>query len=324
MGKDTPLVSSRRLANAEGDPVAVVRVRNLQTTIQGPKDAWGRGSKQQPLLISAEVSLTHAFPSSSSDDKVASDTVHYGLLSKSILSTLDTLPRSALSLSDVLNRLWVDLTGFQYTGVKEPSAQNTKAFLDTGLIRRLSVSLVLPKASLMGTAIRLSGSCLFADSAVTSRSLELGLEGIRVPTLIGVNSNERNAKQVVITNIRIDEYQTAHDDYAVIESIIVDGWWTNMLIVTKAMSESSFETLEALAASLAFHIARELRTKRDDFYGQIIRIGLEKPTAVPLAEAACVELTVKTEDVKIEVSKTKDVRFDDTRNQIAHSNDRKS
>ncbi|KAL6919309.1 hypothetical protein FSST1_003335 [Fusarium sambucinum] len=306
MGKETPLVSSRRLSNAEGDPVAVVRVRNLQTTIQGPKDAWGRGSKQQPLLISAEVSLTHAFPSSSADDKVDSDTVHYGLLSKSILSTLEKLPNSALSLSDVLNRLWVDLTGFQYTGVKDPSAKQTKAFLQTSLIRRLSVSLVLPKASLMGSAIRLTGSCLFVDSAITARSLELGLEGIRVPTLIGVNSNERNAKQVVITNIKIDEYQTAHDDYAVIESIIVD-----------AMSESSFETLEALAASLAFHIARELRTKRDDFYGEIIRIGLEKPTAVPLAEAACVELTVKTEDVKIEVSKTKDVRFDDTRNKVA-------
>ncbi|RGP67268.1 hypothetical protein FLONG3_8559 [Fusarium longipes] len=306
MGKETPLVSSRRLSNAEGDPVAIVRVRNLQTTIQGPKDAWGRGSKQQPLLISAEVSLTHAFPSSSSDDKVASDTVHYGLLSKSILSTLEKLPRSALSLNDVLNRLWVDLTGFQYTGVKEASSEQTKAFLDTSLIRRLSISLVLPKASLMGSAIRLTGSCLFVDSAITARSLELGLEGIRVPTLIGVNSNERNAKQVVITNIRIDEYQTDHDNYAVIESVIVD-----------AMSESSFETLEALAASLAFHIARELRTKRDDFYGEIIRIGLEKPTAVPLAEAACVELTVKTEDVKIEVSKTKDVRFDDTRNKVA-------
>ncbi|KAM0399780.1 hypothetical protein ACHAQC_003062 [Fusarium culmorum] len=307
MGKETPLVSSRRLSNAEGDPVAVVRVRNLQTTIQGPKDAWGRGSKQQPLLISAAVSLTHAFPSSSADDEV-SDTVHYGLLSKSILSTLEKLPKSALSLSDVLNRLWVDLTGFQYTGVKDPSAEQTKAFLQTSLIRRLSISLVLPKASLMGSAIRLTSSCLFVDSAITARSLELGLEGIRVPTLIGVNSNERKAKQVVITNIRIDEYQTAHDDYAVIESIIVD-----------AMSESSFETLEALAASLAFHIARELRTKRDDFYGEIIRIGLEKPTAVPLAEAACVELTVKTEDVKIEVSKTKDVRFDDTRNRVAGS-----
>jgi dihydroneopterin aldolase len=222
MGKEIPLVSSRRLSNAEGDPVAVVRVRNLQTTIQGPKDAWGRGSKQQPLLISAEVSLTHAFPSSSSHDKVASDTVHYGLLSKSILSTLEKLPKSALSLSDILNRLWVDLTGYLYTGVKEPSAEHTKAFLDIGLIRRLSVSLVLPKASLMGSAIKLSGSCLFTDSAITARSLELGLEGIRVPTLIGVNSNERNAKQVVITNIRIDEYETSHDDYAVIESVVVD------------------------------------------------------------------------------------------------------
>ncbi|KAM0564307.1 hypothetical protein ACHAPJ_000517 [Fusarium lateritium] len=313
MGKETPIISSRRLANAEGDPVAVVRVRNLQTIIQGPKDAWGRGSKQQPLLISAEVSLTHPFPSSSSDDKVASDTVHYGLLSKSILGTLGKLPKSALSLSDVLNRIWVDLTGHQYNGVKEPSAEHVKPFLDASLIRRLSVSLVLPKASLMGSAIRLSGSCLFTDSAITARSLELGLEGIRVPTLIGVNSNERNAKQVVVTNVRIDEYEATHDNYASIESIIVD-----------AMSESTFETLEALAASLAFHIARELRTKRDDFYGEIIRIGLEKPTAVPLADAACVELTVRTEDVKIEVSKTKDVRFDDTRNKVAGLKDVKA
>lgn len=90
------------------------------------------------------------------------------------------------------------------------------------------------------------------------------------------------------------------------------------------MSESSFETLEALAASIAFHIARELRAKRDDFYGEIIRIGLEKPTAVPLAEAACVELTVRTKDVKTEVSKTKDVRFDDTRNKFAESGDGKA
>ena len=96
------------------------------------------------------------------------------------------------------------------------------------------------------------------------------------------------------------------------------------LTLTQAMSESTFETLEALAASLAFHIARELRTKRDDFYGEIIRIGLEKPTAVPLADAACVELTVRTEDVKIEVSKTKDVRFDDTRNKVAGLKDVKA
>ncbi|KAF5018652.1 hypothetical protein F66182_9357 [Fusarium sp. NRRL 66182] len=311
MGKETPLISSRRLSNAEGDPVAVVRVRNLQAVIQGPKDAWGRGSKQQPLLISAGVSLTHPFPSSSSDDKVASDTVHYGLLSKSILGTLEKLPKSALSLSDVLNRIWIDLTGYRYDGVREPSAEKTRPFLDSSLIRRLSVSLVLPKASLMGSAIRLSGSCLFADSAITARSLELSIEGVRVPTLIGVNSNERNAKQVVVANVRIDEYETTHDDYAIMEGVI-------------AMSESSFETLEALAASLAFHIARKLRTHRDDFYGEIIRIGLEKPTAVPLADAACVELTVRTEDVKIEVSKTKDVRFDDSRNKVACAKDVKS
>lgn len=64
------------------------------------------------------------------------------------------------------------------------------------------------------------------------------------------------------------------------------------------MIASSYETLEALAADLSVHIAKQLRSKREEIYGAIIRIGLEKPTAVPLADAACVELTVKTEDVK--------------------------
>ncbi|KAF5006128.1 hypothetical protein FDECE_7466 [Fusarium decemcellulare] len=294
MSKEAPIVSSRRLSNAEGDPVATIRVRNLQTTIQGPKDAWGRGAKPQPLLVSAEVSLTRAFGPSSSDDKVASDTVHYGLLSKAILSTLDTLPKDGLSLSDVLNRLWVQLTGFRYNGLKEGQA---RPFLDNSVIRRLTISLVLPKASLMGSAIRLSGSCLFSKSSITARSLELGLEGLRVPTLIGVNSNERKAKQVVVANVRIDEYETMYDDYAVLEGVVVD-----------ALSESSFETLEALAADLSIHIARELRSKREEFYGAIIRIGLEKPTAVPLADAACVELAVKTDAVKIDEARIERAR----------------
>ncbi|WAO83786.1 FolB domain-containing protein [Fusarium falciforme] len=293
MAGEAPIVSSRRLSNDEGDPVAVVRVRNLQTTIQGPKDAWGRGAKQQPLLVSAEVSLTQPFGTSSADDKVASDTVHYGLLSKAILSTLGRLPKSALSLSDVLNELWIDLTGFRYNGLRGPSTSESKSFLDIAFIRRLTISLVLPKASLMGSAIRLSGSALFSNSSLTSRSLELGLEGLRVPTLIGVNSNERTAKQVVIANVRIDEYETMYDDYAVLESVVVD-----------AMIASSYETLEALAADLSVHIAKQLRSKREEFYGAIIRIGLEKPTAVPLADAACVELTVKTEDVKIDETQT--------------------
>ena len=74
-----------------GEPNAVVRVRNLQYTIKGPQDAWGRPGRPQPVLVSAEVSLYQPFKSSSSKDVVASDTVHYGLLSKSILATLGRL-----------------------------------------------------------------------------------------------------------------------------------------------------------------------------------------------------------------------------------------
>ncbi|KAF4975300.1 hypothetical protein FZEAL_7898 [Fusarium zealandicum] len=298
MSKEAPIISSRRLSNAEGDPVAIIRVRNIHTTIKGPKDAWGRGAKPQPLLVSAEVSLSQPFGSSSSGDKVASDTVHYGLLSKAILSTLDKLPESALSLSDILNKLWIDLTGFRYNGLNAWTMVE-KPFLDNSVVRRLSISLVLPKASLLGSAIRLSASALFNTSSLRARSLELGLEGLRVPTLIGVNDNERKAKQIVVANIRIDEYETNYDDYAVLENVVVD-----------AMTESSYETLEALAADLSVQIAQELTTKRDDFYGGLIRIGLEKPTAVPLADAACVELTVKTEDVKLKGNKDKNGKTD--------------
>ena len=55
---------------------STIRVKNLQANIKGPADAWNRKGKQQPMLISAEVSLSKPFVSSSSTDAVEGDTVH--------------------------------------------------------------------------------------------------------------------------------------------------------------------------------------------------------------------------------------------------------
>ena len=57
------------------------------------------------------------------------------------------------------------------------------------------------------------------------------------------------------------------------------------------MGQSSFETLEALANTLAFRLASYLHSSQAGSMsrkGWPIKIALEKPIAVVLADAACV------------------------------------
>ena len=78
------------------------------------------------------------------------------------------------------------------------------------------------------------------------------------------------------------------------------------------MEGSSFETLESLAAHLAINITAHLEETLAEYksqsslegheraHGKInwdLSICLEKPIAIPAAEAACVELNINTDDV---------------------------
>lgn len=56
------------------------------------------------------------------------------------------------------------------------------------------------------------------------------------------------------------------------------------------MEQSSFETLEALAATIATQLAEHLRSRDKPARARWqIKVTLEKPTAIPLAQAARVE-----------------------------------
>ncbi|KAH7163063.1 dihydropteroate synthase [Dactylonectria estremocensis] len=287
------LQTAWQLQIAEGQPSAAIRVRNVQSTIQGPHDAWGRPGRPQPILVSAEISLVQPFGRSSSADQVAPDTVHYGLLSKAIIATLKRLEMQAAdgqvaTLHGVLSSIWSDLTGLNTLGASV-NADKKEPFLALAFVRRLSVSIVLPKASLIGSGVSLSASAVFQESSMTARGLVLNLEGLRVPTLIGVNPNERLAKQIVVANIGIEKYRNDEDDYVPLEAVVVD-----------AMTESSFETLEALATKVASHITKHLKSdlgNSPSTQSWHLQIGFEKPTAVPFADAACVELRTSTDDV---------------------------
>jgi len=224
-----------------GEPFAVVRVRNLQAAVQGPHDAWGRASKAQPLLVSAEVSLAEPFATASATDQVTSDTVHYGTLSKAILSALTPfapeqvatkgppaafeLNRGATTLTDVLGKIWYGLTGRKLDGIVPSRCGPGAPFLDISKLRSLSVSLLLPKASLLGDGVGLAAMSVFepnkSGTTVAMFAVSLLIRNLRMPVLIGVNSNERQSKQVVVATVEIDKFDYGPDVYTDLESFIV-------------------------------------------------------------------------------------------------------
>lgn len=309
----TTLLHTRALAS---EPPAVVRVQNLQTTLQhAGHDAWNRAHKAQPCLISAEVGFAAPFASASAHDRLGEDTVHYGTLSKAVLESVRGFEegirgkgegegegaREEKGVRSVLERVWGDLTGLGLNGAELVSeGKTTKAFLDLTRVRFLSVTIALPKASLLGERVGLTASAVFGqDGTMEARALALEIYWLRVPTLIGVNANERLAKQFVITTVRIDGFECEEDMYTEVEGVVVKvraqfcrhicDSTVGANRTTQALEESSFETLEALGTHLADHVLA-MPSSQD---GWRVHIRMEKPTAVPMADCPIVEVRAR-------------------------------
>ena len=237
-----PILSTQWEVRAiAGEPKAVVRVRNLQAIVQGGTDAWGRPGKAQPALISAEISFVHAFGTVCSDDRLSAETVHYGKLSKAILEAIDDLnieppPMDAdgrpaadaesPTMKDVLDMVWARLTGLPVDGnAEEFSGSRETPFLNLQHIRYMSICLAFPKASLLGEGVSLTASTLYGPFAggygCLRYALSLRLCNLRVPTLIGVNPNERHNKQFVVADIELDNFICLEDMYTNLEKGVV-------------------------------------------------------------------------------------------------------
>lgn len=225
-----PLLSSWQVRSLAGEPPATISVRNLQATVEAGLDAWGRAGRTQPVLISAEVVLRRSFEVAASKDAVGADTVHYGMLSKAILAAVERMGRAAAydekkkaePLRGLLERLWATLTGLDLWGrAAGPAGAAEKPFLDISLVRLLSVAVHLPKASLLGEGVGLAASAVFQGTAVEAHGLALRLHRLRVPTLIGVNGNERQAKQVVVADVEIERFDHGEDVYPELEELVV-------------------------------------------------------------------------------------------------------
>lgn len=264
-----PLVSSWQVRAEAGEPLAVVRVRGLQSAMAAGRDAWGRaaaGNKPQPVTLSTEVAFARAFETASARDAVdAGDTAHYGTLSKTLLAGVELFNSPAVVASannaksegkgkeeggeipktprtaDVLEILWVQMTGRVLDGSRVALPPDQVPFLDLDAARvcSLALTLRLPKASLLGDGVSLSTTACFRDlegeegqqeerrrgkkmNPLRSYARALRLHGLRVPTLVGVNSNERAARQMVVADVEVDRFDVFEDIHAELERFVVE------------------------------------------------------------------------------------------------------
>ncbi|KAK0748178.1 hypothetical protein B0T21DRAFT_406716 [Apiosordaria backusii] len=293
----TPLLTTahlRSLTQADSLP-AVVSVRNLSAVLlRAARDGWNRPLRPQPVFISAEIAFREPFDSASQTDKLGHDTIHYGNLSKALLDTVEFYfgPGATAAIDHegkaeegaggwdaqlVLNQMWFDLTGTTLDG-REEGDKGGRSFLGGSLSRigLLSVTITLPKASLLGEGVGFTASAGYDEQGrMSARALSMEIKRLRVPTLIGLNPNEREAKQMLIVGVTIEEVNVRGDRYTRVEGTVV-----------KALEESSFETLEALGTHLIDEVEKVFVNARD----YTVKVRMEKPIAVPLAECPVVEV----------------------------------
>ncbi|KAF2756283.1 hypothetical protein EJ05DRAFT_478293 [Pseudovirgaria hyperparasitica] len=235
-----------------------VIVKNLRVTANAGYDSWGR-EKSQPALISITLTLDQQFASAAQTDTVDGSTVHYGKLSKRLMATVG-------ELSGEWRRTW-DLADFLYEAATEVAGSSQR-------LAACEIEICYPKASMLGEGAG-ARYCFLNDGAM---SCTVFLRNVRVPCIIGVNSHERVRKQLVVANVWVDNVSgTSGEVYSDVEKIL-----------TETMEKSSFETLESLATTFADDCKTGLSHQLTSL--STIRLQVEKPVAVPFADAPVIEI----------------------------------
>ncbi|KAL5405534.1 hypothetical protein PMIN03_008393 [Paraphaeosphaeria minitans] len=261
MSSDTGKVLSKTVWQAQPAQVAVtdkIIVRNLQASVDAGVDVWGRPRKQRALLT-VSLSLTKPFDSAAQADALDDSTVHYGVLSKAIQAHVDSQA----------GRLGTGQLAQDIFDVVRNTAGVTP-------LASIEVAIFYPKGSMFGDGAEFSlGKSLPEEKMY----IQLHVRNVRIPCLIGVNANERQQKQPVIVNLWVDCLAAhRHDDYQKLETIVFD-----------VVSSSSFETLESLTTTVMDHLRSNFFTDTSDDRSSV-RLQIEKPHAVPAADAPVIEI----------------------------------
>ena len=191
--------------NAKFDKIII---RNLEVVVNAGTDVWGRKKKQR-ALISVTVTLNKEFASASSTDSVDSSTIHYGALSKEIQSQFEGASATWVSAADL-------------------SSSVSKAVLKVAKatpVYGIQTDVFFPKGSMFGDG---AGQVISARNTTDGlHSHALYLKNVRIPCVIGVNSNERLQKQPVVVNLWVDCLPAGRiDDYVQAENVLFKVRWS--------------------------------------------------------------------------------------------------
>ncbi|KHJ33842.1 putative folic acid synthesis protein fol1 [Erysiphe necator] len=284
------LESAWKVKYSQYEPHSVIRVLNLQCSLATVRDAWGRHPVSQPALISCTVSLKAPFTLTVLEDAVNDTTVHYGTLSKSILEACNRYSNANREQTIMLSHL-IYFIQWWLTGIDLMVESNidfpTVFLLNKTAIELLTLEVVLPKASLLGSGVKMEGGFRYNESntAISTYFMTFELSDLRIPTLIGVNPNERLARQIVNVTVQIDYFTSLPEEFFMLEQAI-----------TKSVTESSYQTLEALSKQVGDSVDAILRPNLSNVW-PTIRVKLSKPTAVTLAEFPMIEMLINTKIV---------------------------
>jgi hypothetical protein len=98
-----------------------------------------------------------------------------------------------------------------------------EAVVNCALLSSLSIEILLPKASLHGSGVSLEGRYIYEEGhhGPSAYSMVMKLRELKVPTIIGVNGNERKARQMVVASVEMERWDRMVDAYNELEEIVV-------------------------------------------------------------------------------------------------------
>jgi dihydroneopterin aldolase len=251
-------------------------------------NVWGL-KKEQPAYFNIHLNLQREFKTAASSDALDDSTIHYGELAKRIRAacTPGLGPLDALSKAEEVI-----------------IAMGTKP-KDRFIIADAHIDLCLSKASMYGKLLHLSRCLEFNDSGdATDSRILFELRDLRLMSLIGVNDYERTGKQPIDATLAVNISGWGVDMEESVTLQELAYLFTMERSLADIVQESSFETLESLGDFVAKQFISELHHQ---FYSDSaeIRLRLEKPKAIPFADAAVVEIRKSTREAKqVAVSET--------------------
>ncbi len=163
----------------------IISIQNLLVTVNAGTDAWSR-PKQQPALISVNLSLINPFSSAITGDDLDTSTINYGTLSKNIVAAASHEPTRWLSHAGLVKAI--------ETAVADTCPEEDMLYTS-------EVDVLFPKATLLGEGVNLRLSRAYD---LGTHSTVLHLKNLKVAAIVGVNAHERLLKQTVIANVWID------------------------------------------------------------------------------------------------------------------------